>query len=236
MPRCGSAIWATLTRGEWRATARRASGARPCRETPSVARFAGMSSTSDGLPVAPSLAPALQSAGIAWQPREDHHRLLVMSGLAVLVGFCGAASAEILLRLIRLVTNFAFDGRFSVSDASPANHHLGLWVLAIPVIGGVIVGLMARYGSAAIRGHGIPEAMERVLYGESKISPKVTFLKPLSAAVAIGTGGPFGAEGPIIATGGALGSLAGQLLPVTAAERKALLAAGPRPAWLPPSA
>ena len=185
-----------------------------------------MSSTSDGLPVAPSLAPALQSAGIAWQPREDHHRLLVMSGLAVLVGFCGAASAEILLRLIRLVTNFAFYGRFSVSDASPADHHLGLWVLAIPVIGGVIVGLMARYGSAAIRGHGIPEAMERVLYGESKISPKVTFLKPLSAAVAIGTGGPFGAEGPIIATGGALGSLIGQLLRTTADERKILLAAG----------
>jgi H+/Cl- antiporter ClcA len=84
---------------------------------------------------------------------------------------------------------------------------------------------MARYGSAAIRGHGIPEAMEQILFGGSRIPPRVTFLKPLSAAIAIGTGGPFGTEGPIIATGGALGSLVGQLLKITADERKTLLAA-----------
>ncbi|HET9603165.1 MAG TPA: chloride channel protein [Gemmatimonadales bacterium] len=185
-----------------------------------------MTSTPDGLPVAPSMGPALASAGVAWQPTVDHHRILIMSGLAVLVGFSGAAAAEILLRLINLATNFFFFHRFSIGEASPADNHVGLLVLLIPVFGGIIVGIMARYGSAAIRGHGIPEAMERVLYGESKVSPAVTFFKPISSAIAIGTGGPFGAEGPIIATGGALGSLLGQVLRTTADERKVLLAAG----------
>jgi len=128
--------------------------------------------------------------------------------------------------LIGLVTNLAFYGRFSTSFASPAGNHLGPLVMVVPLIGGLIVGLMARYGSSAIRGHGIPEAMEQVLFNESRIPPKVTLLKPLSAAIAIGTGGPFGAEGPIIATGGALGSLVGQLIRVAADERKTLLAAG----------
>jgi H+/Cl- antiporter ClcA len=109
---------------------------------------------------------------------------------------------------------------------SPSIEKLGWLVIFVPVIGGVIVGFMARYGSRAIRGHGIPEAMEQVLLNQSRIPPRMTFLKPLSAAIAIGTGGPFGAEGPIIATGGALGSLVGQLLPTTAMERKTLLAAG----------
>ncbi|MFN2546958.1 MAG: chloride channel protein, partial [Myxococcales bacterium] len=110
--------------------------------------------------------------------------------------------------------------------ASPADNHLGPWVIAIPVLGSVIVGFMARYGSAAIRGHGIPEAMEQVLLNKSRIPARITLLKPVSAAIAIGSGGPFGAEGPIIATGGALGSLLGQLLHTTAEERKTLLAAG----------
>ena len=109
---------------------------------------------------------------------------------------------------------------------SPAGNHLGLWVLVIPVIGGVIVGLMARYGSEGIRGHGIPEVIEKILQGQSRIAPRLTFLKPLSGAIAIGTGGPFGAEGPVIATGGALGSLVGQLMDTTAEDRKILLAAG----------
>src|SRR4051794_21962061 len=100
------------------------------------------------------------------------------------------------------------------------------WMIFIPIIGGVIVGIMARYGSKAIRGHGIPEAMEQVLLNQSRIPPRITFLKPLSAAIAIGTGGPFGAEGPIIATGGALGSFIGQMISTTADERKTLLAAG----------
>src|SRR5207253_1759410 len=119
-----------------------------------------------------------------------------------------------------------FYGRFSTSFVSPADNHLGWLVVFVPVIGGLIVGMMARFGSPAIRGHGIPEAMEQVLLNESRISPRVVWLKPLSAAIAIGTGGPFGAEGPIIATGGALGSLVGQLLSITADERKVLLCAG----------
>ena len=178
------------------------------------------------IPVAPSLQPALDAAGVVWRPRENKHRLIVVSALAVGIAFLAAGAAELLGTLIDLVTNVAFHGRFSASPASPLGHGLGALVIGVPVIGGLIVGAMARWGSPAIRGHGIPEAMERVLYGESRISPKVTLLKPLSAAVAIGTGGPFGAEGPIIATGGALGSLVGQLLKTTADERKVLLAAG----------
>src|SRR5205823_3319098 len=142
--------------------------------------------------------------------------------LALITGFI----AQALVGIIGLVTNIAFYGRFSTQFVSPANNHRGWLVLFIPAIGGVIVGLMARYGSKAIRGHGIPEAMEQVLLNQSRIPARMTFLKPLSAAIAIGTGGPFGAEGPIIATGGALGSLIGQLMPTTAAERKTLLAAG----------
>ena len=142
--------------------------------------------------------------------------------LAVATGFI----AQGLVGIIGLVTNIAFYGRFSTQFVSPANNHRGWFVLFIPAIGGVIVGLMARYGSKAIRGHGIPEAMEQVLLNESRIPPRVTILKPLSAAISIGTGGPFGAEGPIIATGGALGSVLGQIFTVTADERKTLLAAG----------
>ncbi|HEX7378755.1 MAG TPA: chloride channel protein, partial [Pirellulales bacterium] len=128
--------------------------------------------------------------------------------------------------LINLITNIAFFGVFKTSLASPANNHLGLWVIAVPVIGALFIGLMARYGSKAIRGHGIPEAMEQVLTNESRIPARLTFLKPISAAISIGTGGPFGAEGPIIATGGALGSLLGQAIKTTSAERKTLLSAG----------
>jgi chloride channel protein, CIC family len=181
---------------------------------------------SGAVPVAPSLEPAISAVGIPWQTQENHRRLIFISLLAVGIAFMAAATAEILIALINGVTNFSFYGRLSLQGASPAANHLGLLVIAVPVIGGLIVGVMARYGTPAIRGHGIPEAMERVLYNESRISPRVTLLKPLSSAVAIGTGGPFGAEGPIIATGGALGSLVGQLLRTTADERKILLAAG----------
>ncbi|WP_456362136.1 chloride channel protein [Xanthomonas arboricola] len=137
-----------------------------------------------------------------------------------------AGVAQVLTALIGLVTNLAYFGRLRTEMVSPAGHALGAWAIAVPVIGGVIVGIMARYGSRAIRGHGIPEAMEQVLRNDSRIPPIMTWLKPTSSAVAIGTGGPFGAEGPIIATGGALGSLLGQRLHVTADERKTLLAAG----------
>jgi CIC family chloride channel protein len=153
-------------------------------------------------------------------------RTVLIAGLAVLLGIAAGFVAHLLIALIGLVTNLAFRGRISFAFLSPAGHHLGAWAVLIPIVGGAIVGIMARYGSAAIRGHGIPEVMERVLQGESRIPVRVMILKPLSAAVAIGTGGPFGAEGPIIATGGALGSVLGQVLHITADERKTLLAAG----------
>ncbi|NUS39443.1 MAG: chloride channel protein [Lysobacter sp.] len=153
-------------------------------------------------------------------------RVLFVCGLAVLLGVAAALIAQVLVKLIAVVTNLAFFGRWSLETVSPAGHHLGPWVIVVPVVGGLIVGAMARWGSRAIRGHGIPEAMEQVLLNESKIPPRITFLKPVSSAIAIGTGGPFGAEGPIIATGGALGSFLGQVLHVTGQERKVLLAAG----------
>ncbi|HWG10395.1 MAG TPA: chloride channel protein [Rhodanobacteraceae bacterium] len=153
-------------------------------------------------------------------------RVLLVTALAVLIAFGAALVAQLLTALIGLVTNLAFYGRWSTAFTSPAGNHLGAWVIVVPAIGGLLVGMMARWGSRAIRGHGIPEAMEQVLLNESRIAPRITFLKPVSSAIAIGTGGPFGAEGPIIATGGALGSFLGQLLRVTAAERKVLLAAG----------
>lgn len=155
-----------------------------------------------------------------------NRRVVFLSGVAICIALGAAAIAQLLTALIGLITGLSFYGHPTTKLVSPAGNHLGLFVIAVPVIGGLIVGLMARYGSAAIRGHGIPEAMEQVLLNESRIAPRLTLLKPISSAIAIGTGGPFGAEGPIIATGGALGSLIGQLLHTTADERKTLLAAG----------
>lgn len=183
-------------------------------------------SSTGGLPVSPSLEPALAAAHVPRVTSVIGPRVLFISALAIGVAFVAGIVARVLVAMIALVTNVAFFGRFSARSASPAYNHLGWGVLFVPVVGGVLVGLMARYGSKAIRGHGIPEAMEQVLTNESRIPPRLTFLKPLSAAIAIGTGGPFGAEGPIIATGGALGSLVGQLLKTSATERKTLLAAG----------
>lgn len=180
----------------------------------------------DSIPISTSLMSLFDPAR---GPRENwpaDRRTLRLSGLAMMVAIGAAVIARLLTALIGLVTNLAYYGRFSTDFVAPANHHLGWIALFIPAIGGLVVGLMARYGSQAIRGHGIPEAMEQVLVNQSRIPPRITFLKPLSAAISIGTGGPFGAEGPIIATGGALGSLVGQLLKTTAVERKILLAAG----------
>lgn len=153
-------------------------------------------------------------------------RVVLIGSLAVGLGIAAALIAQILVSMIACFTNLAFFGRLSVQETSPAQHDLGLLVIGVPVVGALIVGLMARYGSAAIRGHGIPEAMEQILINQSRIPPRMTLLKPLSAAISIGTGGPFGAEGPIIATGSSLGSTLGQFLPVTVQERKTLLAAG----------
>jgi H+/Cl- antiporter ClcA/predicted transcriptional regulator len=185
--------------------------------------------TADGaLPVAPSMGPALASLNLPAERLPVDARVVFLCVLSVFIAVVAALVARALLHLIAFVTNVSFHGRFSfaLEGASPWDHHLGVFVIGIPIIGAVIVGLMARYGSKAIRGHGIPEAMERVLLGHSRIPARLMFLKPLSAAIAIGTGGPFGAEGPIIATGGALGSVVGQLIKTTADERKALLACG----------
>jgi len=153
-------------------------------------------------------------------------RLVMISFLAAAIGLIAGGIAFLLYKLIGLFTNIAFYGHFSAVFMSPRYHHLGVWVILIPVIGGLIVGVMAKYGSSKIKGHGIPEAMEAVLVNRSRIEPRVAILKPISAAIAIGTGGPFGAEGPIIQTGGAVGSLIGQVLHTTASERKVLLACG----------
>jgi H+/Cl- antiporter ClcA len=153
-------------------------------------------------------------------------RILFICALAACIGVLASVIAYALYSLIAIVSNLVFFQRFSLDMPSLQNHSLGLWVILVPVVGGLIVGWMARYGSPKIRGHGIPEAMEAVLTNQSRIQPRVAFLKPISAAISIGTGGPFGAEGPIIQTGGALGSLVGQFLHTTAAERKVLLACG----------
>ncbi len=183
-----------------------------------------------GLPVAPSMGPALDAIHTPFEaPREPavvDRRVAFICALAILVALAAGFIAQFLTSLISLVTSLAFHQRLGTTASSPFDHQLGPAVILVPVIGGLIVGVMARYGSKAIRGHGIPEAMEQVLTNQSRIPWRLTFLKPLSAAIAIGTGGPFGAEGPIIATGGALGSLVGQRIKVTADERKVLLAAG----------
>ena len=153
-------------------------------------------------------------------------RVLILIGMAIIVGAGGTVSAWLLLKLIALVTNLVWFGRFSVLSTSLADVHPSIWVVAAPALGGLAIGLMARYGSEAIRGHGIPEAIEAILIGGSRMNLKVALLKPLSSAISIGTGGPFGAEGPIIMTGGAIGSLFAQCFHLTAAERKTLLVAG----------
>ncbi len=187
-----------------------------------------LSATTDGIAISPTLDLLAESEQIPQQQVHLDLRVLRVCGLSILVGFAGAIASRLLIGLIALITNFAFYQRISLSDASPADGvaGLGLWVIPIPILGGLVVGLMARYGSKAIRGHGIPEAMEQVLTNQSRIPARITFLKPVSAAIAIGTGGPFGAEGPIIATGAAIGSVFGQAVSSTSSERKTLLAAG----------
>jgi CIC family chloride channel protein len=153
-------------------------------------------------------------------------RVLPISALAVAIGIVAAYVAAALLKLIGLFTNLFFFQRFDTSLVSPAGHHLGPFVVLVPVAGALVIGVMARYGSERIRGHGIPEAIEAILINGSRVEPKVALLKPLSSAISIGSGGPFGAEGPIIMTGGAFGSLVAQFFHLTASERKTLLVSG----------
>jgi chloride channel protein, CIC family len=155
-----------------------------------------------------------------------NRRVLKITALALPIGALAAVSALALLRLISFFTNVFYFGRFSTAANSPANHHLGWFAVFVPVAGAMIVGFMARYGSDRIRGHGIPEAIESILLNGSRIEPKVAVLKPVSAAISIGSGGPFGAEGPIIITGGAFGSMVAQMCHLTSTERKTLLVAG----------
>ncbi|GEP11898.1 chloride channel protein [Methylobacterium gnaphalii] len=152
--------------------------------------------------------------------------MLVLVAMALVIGSAGSVAAYALIKLIALVTQLAWFGRFDTTPVSLADAARTPWMVAVPVIGGLLIGLMARFGSEKIRGHGIPEAIEAILIGQSRMSPKVAILKPLSSAISIGTGGPFGAEGPIIMTGGAIGSLFAQFFHLSSAERKTLLVAG----------
>jgi H+/Cl- antiporter ClcA len=155
-----------------------------------------------------------------------NRRMIAISAIAIAIGVLATYVALALLQLIYLFTNLAYFHVWSFTATSPAQHTLGVLAVAVPVVGAFVIGLMARYGSERIRGHGIPEALEAILINGSRVDPKVALLKPLSSAISIGTGGPFGAEGPIIMTGGAFGSLIAQLFSLTAAERKCLLVAG----------
>lgn len=184
-----------------------------------------MQRTDESTPLSPSLEQ-LYGKEIPGRKMPVNKRIFYLSIQAIINAILIGFVAKLLVLLIALITNIAFYGRFSVLSASPGGNQLGWWVVLVPIAGSIIVGLMARYGSAAIRGHGIPEAMEKIILGESKIPPVITFLKPVSAAISIGTGGPFGAEGPIIATGGAFGSLTGQVMHISPSERKIMLAAG----------
>lgn len=193
--------------------------------TSSDQSFSGKGAGSDGQP-RPAIAATGAQAGDTTLAEPAQFRMVLVSFLSAGIGLIAGGIAFLLYKLIGLLTNISFYGRF-VADFTTARHnHLGLWVIPIPVIGGIIVGIMAKYGSPKIKGHGIPEAMEAVLFNRSRIQPRVAILKPISAAIAIGTGGPFGAEGPIIQTGGAMGSLVGQIFHTTASERKVLLACG----------
>jgi chloride channel protein, CIC family len=170
----------------------------------------------------PYRRPALEDLGDFTTTR----RILPICALAIGIGFIGTLVAWVLLKLIGLFTNLAYYHHFATSFISPAGNTLGVYAIAVPVVGSLIVGLMARYGSERIRGHGIPEAIESILMDGSRVHPRLAVLKPISAAIAIGTGGPFGAEGPIIMTGGAFGSMIGQLFHLTSVERRTLLVAG----------
>jgi CIC family chloride channel protein len=153
-------------------------------------------------------------------------RILILSLMAVIIGALSAVVAKVLVWLIAIITNLVFYQKLSSEFQSPEGHHLGALVILAPVVGGLLIGIMARFGSEKIRGHGIPEALEAILFGRSRMEAKVAVLKPLSSALSIGTGGPFGAEGPIIMTGGAVGSLFAQMFHLSPAERKTLLVAG----------
>ncbi|MGI4940716.1 MAG: chloride channel protein [Janthinobacterium lividum] len=175
-----------------------------------------------------SIGPNPAGGGSARQLGDfrSDRRLLLLAAMALVVGTGGAFAAWLLVGLITLVTNLVWFGALDIVSRPMALARPGFWMVAAPVVGGLVIGLMARFGSEKIRGHGIPEAIEAIIIGGSRMSPKLAVLKPISSAISIGTGGPFGAEGPIIMTGGAIGSLFAQFFHLSAAERKTLLVAG----------
>ena len=178
---------------------------------------------------APSGNATRSGAGLSRKQLGDFttdRRVLALIGMAFVVGTGGAFAALFLMKLIAFVANLVWFGKISTAVVAMGAVPRTPWMVVAPVLGGLTVVLMARFGSEKICGHGIPEAMEAILIGGSRMSPKVAILKPLSSAISIGTGGPFGAEGPIIMTGGAIGSLFAQFFHLSAAERKTLLVAG----------
>src|SRR3569623_706799 len=173
-----------------------------------------------------SKTPAGQTAAPSLGDFTTDRRVLLLIAMAVVVGAGGTAAAWLLLRLIGLFTNMIWFGRLSTETVSLAGLSPSWWMVAAPAIGGLVIGLMARFGSEAIRGHGIPEAIEAILIGGSRMQLKVAILKPISSAISIGSGGPFGAEGPIIMPGGAIGTLIAQIFHLTDTERTTQLVAG----------
>lgn len=168
----------------------------------------------------------MQSAPSILRGFTVDRRVWLLSSVAIGIGLCATILAALLLHCIAVSTNIFYYHRLSINPVPPSGSPLGNWMVLVPVVGGLIVGLMARFGSDKIRGHGIPEAIGAILLNRAKVDPKIAILKPVSAAVAIGSGGPFGAEGPIIMAGGAVGSLIGQWMYLTDAERTTLLVAG----------
>jgi H+/Cl- antiporter ClcA len=177
-------------------------------------------------PTHPNYPPPWGEAGEDGISRDALKRLALLSAITAALGAAVGVVAFLLFRLIGLITNLCFYGQWSFAENEPTTAHLGIWVIVIPAIGGLLVGLLAKFGSPKIRGHGIDAVIEAVLYNRSRVDPEIAFLKPTSSAFVIGTGGPFGVEGPIIQTGGAVGSIIGQAMHLTASERKTLLAAG----------
>jgi H+/Cl- antiporter ClcA/CBS domain-containing protein len=170
----------------------------------------------------------LNASGAAAKLRDysADSRILYTSALASVLGAVSAVAAWVLLELIALCTNLFYFHRWSFLDVDPWQAGRHWWIVLMPVLGGLIVGLIARYLSPKVRGHGMPEAVETIVFNRGRVQPRVAVLKPIATAISIGSGGPFGAEGPVIITGGAIGSVVGQFLPMTDAERTVLMVAG----------
>ncbi|ADV82589.1 chloride channel protein [Terriglobus saanensis] len=173
-----------------------------------------------------SKSPPLAAASTLLRDYSADSRMLLISLVAFFVGALASVISWLLQRMIGLSTNLFYFHRWNFQEVEPAGHHLGYWAVLVPVVGGFLVGLVARFGSPGVRGHGMPEAVEAIVFRGARVKPRVAFLKPIATALSIGSGGPFGAEGPVIMTGGSMGSLLGQMLPVTDAERSTLMVAG----------